>query len=155
MLACLLGESKDIFFPKLGEEQMMTFSTIAELFLTELGLSVDYCASEQEAKEKAARWSQGDTSYPVYLFKSDTSGEKMYEEFYTTDDRLDLDSFGALGIIKNAEMPAIDDVENMLVKFKELFDQNGLEKTSVINLLSTYLSDFKHIETGKSLDSRM
>jgi len=155
MLACLLGESKDIFFPKLGEEQMMTFSTIAELFLTELGLSVDYCASEQEAKEKAARWSQGDTSYPVYFFRSDTSGEKMYEEFYTTDDTLDLESFGALGVIKNAETPAMADVENMLLKFKELFDQNGLEKTSVINLLSTYLSDFKHIETGKSLDSRM
>ena len=45
MLACLLGGTSDIFFPKLYESQMMTFSAIAEKFLEEIGLDVQYCSS--------------------------------------------------------------------------------------------------------------
>jgi len=87
MLACLLGESSDIFFPKLDESQMMTFSDIAERFLEELGLQAEKCTSESEAKAKAAKWDPSSKSYPVYFFKTDTSGEKSFEEFYTKDDK--------------------------------------------------------------------
>ena len=41
MLACILGQNREIFFPKLGAEQMMTFSSIADRFLHSLG-SVSY-----------------------------------------------------------------------------------------------------------------
>ncbi len=155
MLACLLGNSKDIFFPKLGEEQMMTFSSIAELFLQELGLRPDYCTSEEEAKEKAAKWQPMDKRYPVYFFATDTSGEKMYEEFYTPEDDLDLTTFNALGVIKNTAIHSVTDVENMLLKFEDLFNVNDLKKHDIVSLLSKYLPDFQHVETGKSLDSKM
>ena len=42
MLACLLGHNREIFFPKLGEEQMMTFSSIADKLLQTLGYAVKY-----------------------------------------------------------------------------------------------------------------
>ncbi len=155
MLACLLGNAKDIFFPKLGEDQMMTFSSIAELFLSELGLETDYCSSENEAKEKAAKWQPTDKKYPVYFFKTETSGEKMYEEFFSAEDNLDLTTFKALGVIKNTAVHSIADVEAMLVKFEDLFSQNDLQKQGIVDLLSSYLPDFQHIETGKTLDSKM
>jgi len=121
MLACLLGESGDIFFPKLREEQMMTFST---------------------------------KDYPVYFFKTDTSGEKQYEEFYTTDDELDMKSFHALGMVKNAEKPSVENVLGLIDQFKNLFDKE-IKKADIINLINDHLSDFSHIETGKSLDQKM
>ena len=155
MLACLLGNARDIFFPKLGEDQMMTFSSIAELFLSELGLETDYCSSENEAKEKAAKWQPTDKKYPVYFFKTETSGEKMYEEFFSAEDNLDLTTFKALGVIKNTAVHSIADVEAMLVKFEDLFSQNDLQKQGIVDLLSSYLPDFQHIETGKTLDSKM
>ena len=155
MLACLLGNRKDIFFPKLGQEQMMTFSTIAELFLTEMGLTPDYCSSELEAKEKAKNWTSDNSSYPVCFFKTDTSGEKMYEEFYTNQDDLDMSTFESLGVIKNTEIHTVKDIEQVICEFEKLFTYNDLRKKDIVDLLSTYLSDFKHIETGKSLDQKM
>ncbi|MBT3545687.1 MAG: polysaccharide biosynthesis protein [Saprospiraceae bacterium] len=155
MLACLLGESSDIFFPKLDESQMMTFSTIAEKFLEELGLEAEKCATEQEAKLKAQSWSSTDKTYPVYFFKTDTSGEKSFEEFYTKSDEVDMDTFDALGVIKNSVIPLKSDIDQTLRDFRKLFDAEDVNKAKVVSLISKYLPDFSHIETGKSLDQKM
>lgn len=155
MLACILGESSDIFFPKLKEEQMMSFSEIARLFLSELGLSAQECASEQEAKTIAAHWDPSQTSYPVYFFASDTSGEKQYEEFYTNEDELDLEAFTSLGVIKDADIPSVESVIQLLHQFENLFSTTEVNKQKIVELISSLISDFKHIETGKSLDAKM
>ncbi|MEM6965716.1 MAG: polysaccharide biosynthesis protein [Bacteroidota bacterium] len=155
MLACLLGETANIFFPKLDESQMMTFSYIAEKFLLELGLTPDYCDTDEEARVKAKNWTVGQKKYPVYFFKTDTSGEKSFEEFYTNTDVVDMDSFQALGIIKNTDIPMMSDIDEMLVKFETLFANNKIVKSDVVNLIGQYLPDFNHIETGKSLDQKM
>jgi len=155
MLACLLGGTSDIFFPKLYESQMMTFSAIAEKFLEEIGFDVQYCSSEDEAKSIAKDWSPGDSSYPVYFFKTDTSGEKSFEEFFTKEDTLDMDSFSALGIVKSKELPDVNNVNKTIDDFKQLFASTDLDKSKVVSLISSKLSDFKHRETGKSLDQKM
>src|SRR5687767_8142174 len=97
MLASLLGQSSDIFFPKLNEVGMKSFAEIADAYLFELGYKPDHSNSEEEAKEKSSRWKPTDMTYPVYYFDSDTSGEKSYEEFYTEDEELDLSAFKSLG----------------------------------------------------------
>ena len=155
MLACLLGGTSDIFFQKLYESQMMTFSAIAEKFLEEIGFDVQYCSSEDEAKSIAKDWSPGDSSYPVYFFKTDTSGEKSFEEFFTKEDTLDMDSFSALGIVKSKELPDVNNVNKTIDDFKQLFASTDLDKSKVVSLISSKLSDFKHRETGKSLDQKM
>ncbi len=155
MIASLLGESSDIFFPKLNETQMMTFSTIAERFLNEIGLDAEQCSSEVEAKEKAAKWKSTDKSYPVYFFKTDTSGEKSFEEFYTKADEVDMESYHALGVIKNSDRPAKQDIEGTLQEFEALFASDSVNKVKLVSLIAKYLPDFSHIETGKSLDQKM
>lgn len=155
MLACLLGETKDIFFPKLNENQMMTFSNIAECLLTEMGLKPDYCRDEEEARAKARNWEFGNKNYPVYFFKTDTSGEKSYEEFYTDNDIIDQTSFSSLGIIKNEDIPSISSIDVLLNEFQILFETNSANKAAIVSLIGKHLSDFQHIETGKSLDQRM
>lgn len=154
MLASILGESGDIFFPRLKEVQMMRFSDIAESFLKSLGYECDYCDSEEEAKLKAASWTDGQKNYPVYFFKTDTSGEKMYEEFFTEEDNIALDSFQSLGIIKNAAIPDRQEMENLIKNFQSLFESE-IDKSDVVHLLKEYLPGFQHIETGKTLDQKM
>ncbi|MGK0174658.1 MAG: FlaA1/EpsC-like NDP-sugar epimerase [Ulvibacter sp.] len=155
MLACLLGESKDIFFPKLEETQMMTFSAIAEQYLHELGLEPDYCDSEQEARDKALVWTANNKKYPVYFFKSDTSGEKSYEEFFTLTDSVSMNLFEALGVIKNEDAPNRKEIKLLIEEFDYLFANKSINKSDIVKLLKRYLPDFSHIETGKSLDQKM
>lgn len=155
LLACILGKSGNIFFPKLKEEQMLTFSYIAEKFLNEIGLVALPCKSEEEAKQIAKQWTPNDKAYPVYFFKTNTSGEKAYEEFYTEMDEVDFDSFRALGVIKNSIKTTKEAVDHLLEEFEEMFISDSVNKTKIVDLLSNYLPSFSHIETGKSLDQKM
>ena len=155
MLACVLGKTRDIFFPKLNENQMMTFSQIAEEYLREKGMEPDYCETEKEAREKAKLWNSNNKRYPVYFFKTDTSGEKSFEEFFTKSDNVLLDKFEGLGIIKNTGAPEKNDIENILKEFETLFAKGDISKGDIVKLLNNYLPDFNHIETGKSLDQKM
>lgn len=157
LLACILGKSGDIFFPKLREEQMMKFSTIADSLLKELGYAPDHCQSEEEAKEKAAKLklTAGSTKYPVYYFKTNTSGEKFFEEFYTNTEVVDLEAFQALGVIRGSARQSFDEIERMFKQLISLFDQTDINKAAIITLLKNFIPNFAHIETGVGLDQRM
>lgn len=155
LLACITGQTRDIFFPKLREEQMLTFSYIAEQFLEAIGLKPDYCETDNEARAKAAAWTPDNKFYPVYFFKTNTSGEKKYEEFYTEEDRVNLGRFEALGVIENDRLPESGTTERILREFDRMFASEGVDKAAVVALLSEHLSDFRHIETGKSLDNQL
>ncbi len=155
MLACLLGESGDIFFPKLKQDEMKTFSEIADLFLAEHGCKPVYCATEDEAKQKAEQRPKHSTDYPVYYFATNTSGEKSFEEFYTEKEELDMSAFAQLGVIKNAEKRNLGDIEIIFQKLNQLFKQENISKQEIIALLSDFIPNFEHIEKGKNLDQKM
>jgi FlaA1/EpsC-like NDP-sugar epimerase len=155
MLACMLGESGDIFFPKLEETQMKKFSDIAIDFLNEYGLKPDYCKTEKEAKQKAEQLTENIVQYPVYFFASDTSGEKHYEEFYTEQEDLDINCFIQLGVVKNAQKKSISQIESMFEKLNKLFNQDKITKSKIVQIIGDYIPNFEHIETGKSLDQKM
>ena len=76
LLACILGNSGEIYFPKLQKEQVMTFSEMADLLLKELGYEVEKCESDDEAISKAQSLISNYKKYPVYYSGSDTTGEK-------------------------------------------------------------------------------
>lgn len=155
LLACVLGKSGEIFFPKLKEEEMKTFSAIAENLLGELGYKADKCATEEEARKKARNIGDKSSGYPVFFFESDTSGEKAYEEFYTDNETLDMTTFAQLGVIKNAPKKELSEIETIFAEVKQLFDKSSLTKADVVHALKAYLPNFEHIEKGKGLDQRM
>lgn len=153
LAACVLGDSGDIFFPRLSSEtDMVNFSDIAIRFLQQMGFEADLCSSESDAREKAVNL--GLKKYPVYLFKSETSGEKLYEEFYTEEEELVLDAFYALGVIKNAPVRSRAELENIISKVEKLFE-GDVKKGQVVNLFQILLPNFQHVETGISLDQKM
>ena len=156
LMASIMGESGDIFFPKLDEEKdMIPFDRIVKDLLETLGLEINICQSENEAKEKALLLNESSTSYPVYFFGSNTSGEKSFEEFYTDKEVLDLDSFINLGVIKNSKKRDIKEIDEIFNRLHKLFDEEKVSKSELVEVLKEYLPNFAHIETGRGLDSKM
>lgn len=155
LLACILGRAGDIFFPKLEAEEMKSFSDIATALLREMGYEPDLCASEEEARAKAARLGPASKSWPVYFFPSDTSGEKLYEEFYTAGEDIDWGRFRALGVIRGRPACSLPEIEARFAELERLFDSPGLDKGAVVELLERAVPGFRHIEKGKGLDERM
>jgi FlaA1/EpsC-like NDP-sugar epimerase len=155
LIACCLGNSGDIFFPKLKEKDMIFFDKIAKDLLSYIGFKVDTCKTELEAKQKANLLTNNSKKYPVYFFGSDTSGEKTYEEFYTKNEILDLKKFQNLGVIKNSLKRDLTEIDNIFKKLKNIFLKDDISKSDIVNTLIKYLPNFKHIETGKHLDQKM
>lgn len=154
MLACMLGQSGDILFPKLAEEEMVFFKSITEDFFEAMGRTTRQCQSEEEAKALSEVMKEGDP-YPVYYFDSDTSGEKLYEEFYTEDDVVDLELYESLGVVKNARKESMEVINDTLEELKRLMDSDAYDKADIVGLLQRYIPDFGHIETGRNLDQKM
>ncbi len=155
MLACILGGNREIFFPKLEKEQMMTFDEMATALLRENGYKAIMCGSDEEAIEKAEALKSGSVLYPVHYSKSNTSGEKAYEEFYIDGENTDMERFKALGVVIDKEIPDIDKINLLFSKFNEVFSKDKATKEEVVSIIKMYLPNFEHIETGKSLDSKM
>lgn len=155
MLACMLGNNREIFFPKLDEAQMMTFDAIATKLLQEHGYEVLECSSDEEAIDKSALLKQGSNQYPVHYAKSDTSGEKAYEEFFTDDESVDMARFTSLGVVTGKELFESNKVEQLFADLSAEFVSKEVNKERIVKIIKEFLPNFEHIETGKSLDSKM
>ncbi len=106
------------------------------------------------ARNKAERLNDNSNQYPVFFFESDTSGEKLYEEFFTENEDIDLEHYQSLGFIKNITLKPIGEIKAINDKIKYIFE-NASSKTMIVDLLKELLPNFEHIETGKNLDQKM
>ena len=154
MLSAVLGNNREIFFPKLDSAMMQTFDVIATNLLECMGYEVDYCNTDLEAIEKSKKWNHCDP-YPVHFSKSDTSGEKAYEEFYIEGEKIDLSTYKSLGVIKDKPIPNKQQVNDLINSLERAFENPKCTKSDIVNIFSDYLPNFVHIETGKNLDDKM
>jgi len=155
LMSCLLGESRDIFFPKLSEQlDLVKFNDIAVRFLESLGFEPFECASEDEARDRAVELIAR-KQWPVYFFSSDTTGEKDFEEFFTDDETLDCQRFETIGVIKND--PVVDEcrLRYFIDRISQIREGSTWEKQEILDLFNYMIPDFNHKEAGKYLDGRM
>lgn len=157
MLACVLGKNGEIFFPKLGEEQMLTFSSICDRFVEANGMKVDMCDTDEEAKRKASQLHPLDThqDYPVVYFKSDTTGEKAYEEFYVPGEKLDMSRFKSLGVIEEVKKRPMEEIDGFFDEMGHIFAKDDFTKEEVVKAIKKFIPNFEHEEKGKNLDQKM
>ena len=155
LLSCILGNNRDIFFPKLEEAQMMSFDAIATELLREYGFNVKECESDEEAIVEAENLKKGSKQYPVHFSTSNTSGEKTFEEFFTDSESVDLCRFKSLGVVYDKEIADKNAIKILFNKLNDAFDNDTVTKEDIVKILSDYLPNFEHIETGKSLDTKM
>lgn len=154
MLACILGRGGEVFFPKLGEEQMLTFSDICDDFLAAEGLKKKECTCDEEAKRFAHQMPYDTDTYPVVYFESDTTGEKAYEEFYVPGERINLSRFEALGVIEETKRRPLEEVDAFFNHLEDLFC-GDFTKEDVVLCIKEFLPNFEHEEKGKNLDQKM
>ena len=155
LMSCLLGENRDIFFPKLSEQlHLTTFSEIAKKYLTQLGYEPYECSTEEEARHMTKELIK-QKKWPCYFFKSDTSGEKDYEEFYTQNEILDMNRFEKIGVIKNNSNFNKADLDYFVEIISDMRQKKAWSKEDLVKLFNKIILDFNHKETGKYLDSRM
>ncbi len=155
LLSCLTGENRDIYFPKLDEElNLVTFSSIAEKYLENLGYEPVQCSTEQEARERVSEL-KALRKYPVYFFNSDTTGEKDFEEFYTDKEELVMDKFESIGIIKNDPEYDKAKLDGFTDRIRAMKDRGYWDRAEIIDLFNEMIPNFNHKETGKFLDGRM
>ena len=157
LLSGLLGENRDIFFPKLSEKlHLITFSEIAKSYLKERGYKPYECQSEKEARDRAEELI-AKKCWPCYFFTSDTTGEKDFEEFFTDKEDLDMNRFETVGVIKN--QPIFDEakLDEFMIGIDFLREKGTWTKEDIIRLYFGILPEFSHThkETGKYLDQRM
>jgi FlaA1/EpsC-like NDP-sugar epimerase len=155
LLSGLLGENRDIFFPKLSEKlHLITFSEIAVRYLRERGYEPYECESEDEARDRAEELIAS-KQWPCYFFKSDTTGEKDFEEFFTDNEDLDMERFETVGVIKN--QPDFDEakLDDFMDGIEALREKGTWVKDDIVKLYFGLLPEFAHKETGKYLDQRM
>ena len=152
LLATFLGDTGNIFFPKLDfDKDQIYFKEIALDFLKENGFEPVLVQSEKEAKE--FDFVKYPRKYPIYFFKTDTSGEKTYEEFFTEEEDYEINKYDSLGFINTPEIKiSFEEVES---DFENAFNKLNSEKSDIVTIIKKYVPDFMHIETGKHLDQKM
>jgi FlaA1/EpsC-like NDP-sugar epimerase len=155
LMSCIFGDNRDIFFPKLSESlNLISFADIAVKYLEQLGYEPYLCESEKEARELMDTL-PSQKKWPCLFMKSDTTGEKDFEEFYTDKEILDLDRFKSLGVIKNKFN--VDDEKLQLFEdtISKMRNKGEWEKEQIVALFHTMIPNFGHKETGKYLDGKM
>ena len=153
--SCLLGDNRDIFFPKLEESlHLISFADIAVKYLENLGYEAYLCDTEDEARTNIAEHI-ANKKWPCLFTKSDTTGEKDFEEFFTDSETLDMDRFSGLGIIKNDPDYDNDKLDYFTKTIEQLKFQKSWTKDELVDLFYHMIPDFEHKETGKYLDSKM
>ena len=155
MLACILGKNGEIFFPKLGERQMLTFSSICDEYIKAVGSEKKEFATDEEAKKFASDMTFDNKDYPVVYFKSDTTGEKAYEEFYVSGEKINMDRFCSLGVIEEVVKRPMTEIDAFFTEMENIFAEPDFTKEEVVMAIKRFIPNFEHEEKGKNLDQKM
>jgi FlaA1/EpsC-like NDP-sugar epimerase len=155
LMSCIFGENRDIFFPKLSENlHLITFSDIAIRYLKDKGYEPYLCTAEDEARELAHKLPEKG-QWPCLFTPSDTTGEKDFEEFFTEGEKLDMERFQNLGIIKNDTIYDLPKIEHFSKTIKTLKQNGKWTKKEIVKLFFEMIPNFAHMEKGKYLDAKM
>ena len=155
MLACILGNGGEVFFPKLGEDQMLTFSKICDDFVKAEGFTKEECTNDESAKDFADKMSYDSDKYPVVYFKSDTTGEKAYEEFYVPGEKINMQRFKALGVVEKTTRREMTEINTFFSELENIFAAEDFTKAQVVEAIKNFIPNFQHEEKGKNLDQKM
>ena len=155
LMACILGRTGEIFFPRLQESQMKTFSEICDAFLTANWLEKKAFDTDAEARAFAASMPEGSKEYPVVYSRSDTTGEKDYEEFFVPGEKLDMDRFRSLGVILESPRKSAAQVRSFMDQLESIFANPSFTKEQVVEAIRGFVPNFVHEEKGKNLDQKM
>lgn len=154
LFSTILGENMDVFFPVLNDSHLQKFSDIAMRYLNEIGFEPILVNNEEEARNLVNEFALNN-KWPCLFSKSDTTGEKDFEEFFTTNEELDFTTFSDFGVIKNKTSKENNDLAIFLNNYNHWKDDKSCNKSEILQMFKLLLPDFEHEEKGKYLDAKM
>lgn len=155
VLSCLRGENRDILFPKLSDKlHLITFADIARRFLRGQGYEPRECPTEEEARARMDELTPRG-QWPCYFFRTDTTGEKDFEEFTTSRDVVDLNRFKGIGVIMNPPLSAEGPLQEFSAGIDRMRSAGEWTKEAIVDLFRKCVPEFSHVEMHKNLDNRM
>ncbi len=155
LMSTIFGENRDIYFPKLEENlHLISFADIAKRYLDSLGYTPHLCKDEDEARSEVTKL-VSEKKWPCLFSESNTTGEKSYEEFYTENETLNMETYNKLGVIKN--QPSFDDekLTHFLDTISKMRTSKKWNKEEIVALFHHMIPNFGHVEANKFLDSKM
>ncbi len=155
LMSTIFGENRDIYFPKLEENlHLISFADIAKRYLDSLGYTPHLCKDEDEARSEVTKL-VSEKKWPCLFSESNTTGEKSYEEFYTENETLNMETYNKLGVIKN--QPSFDDekLTHFLDTISKMRTSKKWNKEEIVALFHYMIPNFGHVEANKFLDSKM
>jgi len=155
LMSCIFGENRDIFFPKLSEAlHLISFAEIAIRYLKARGYEPYLCESEEEARALVKTLPQ-EGQYPCLFTASDTTGEKDFEEFFTDQERLDMERFVNLGVILNEADFDNERLDAFQRAIEAMLARGAWSKSEIVAAFFRLIPDFAHQERGRYLDEKM
>ncbi|MBF0461203.1 MAG: polysaccharide biosynthesis protein [Magnetococcales bacterium] len=163
LLACFLGNNRELFIPRLNPAaDLHSFAEIAQLFLAAKGCRPRLCHSEAEAKARAREMRQptqagasGPQEWPCYFSRSDTSGEKMVEVFFADHEPVDFGRYQALGVIAQPSFAGSPAVEAALAQLRRIRQSDTWQCAEMIEALQQVVPSLRHAPMEKNLDQKM
>ena len=153
LFSTLFGENREIYFPKLSRNHLKSFKSIAIKLLKANGYQPHLC-NEDEAKKDITKLVMK-KKWPCVFNKTNTTGEKMIEEFFSNEDQLDNNSYETIATIKNKLICKQNDIEEFLNLLIENNQKLNLNKPELIKLFKKIIPEFSHIEFKSNLDEKM
>ena len=90
----------------------------------------------------------------IYIM-SDATGEKAYEEFYVSGEKIDMQRFHALGVVEQTARHSMSEIKDFFAILEGIFKKEDFTKTEVIEAIKLFIPNFEHEEKGKHLDQKM
>ena len=155
LISAMLGEHRNIFFPKIENNlEPISLKDIAEKYVRSHGFEPFECSTESEARSKVEEL-KSVGKWPCYFSSTNTTGEKLIEEFYTETEAVSMGKFVSIGVIENTASQETELLNFFEKTIEDLRDSGQWTKHDILRLYSILLPKFDHIETGKFLDDKM
>lgn len=155
ILSGFFANSGEIYFPLNGEKlPAITFDEVATRYLNSLDLKPHVCESEDEARNYFSTAS-GDKHWPCYFFKSDTTGEKPLEEFFTQQEEVDMMRYKDIGVVVPASRVSVKLLSEFTRNINNLYSRGSWSKIELSDLIQSLVPEMNYSDKHKFLNGRM
>jgi FlaA1/EpsC-like NDP-sugar epimerase len=155
-MAAFALDDRQIAIPRLDAvEDLHLLEEIAERVIEAHGLKARRYEDEASARQRV-RADVSEGFYPLLLTPLDTSGEKPFEEF--AGDEEHVTEVGLRNLLTVHYTPLTGGVVARFVeRLSQLIDRPELPvtKDDIVREVGEVVPQFRHLETGRSLDDRM
>lgn len=152
LVAGLLGAHNHTYYPTISDFKPINFATIATNFVLSMGYKPEIFDTEARARKFDY---SANKNWPIYLFESNTTGEKDVEQFYSDDDEIVKTRYSEIGALKNTKKNHASNVSEFITNLTNIRERNSWSKSELVKEVNKCISEFEHFETGIYLDDKM